>query len=181
MGTTAAGGTSCATSGGAVAVAVPVSSLEGDAPTPAGRFRNSSRPSATSWLVPMPNAITTESAVTPSITRLARRRRRRLASCSVTGRVLRHRCSSLLGELVGEGYETGAEDRDQSHGRDGTCNPPAPGSPGRGPPAPHGRDTHDRQREADRDRVEKDGAQAEQQQQMEQHSPPNHVGQALDR
>src|SRR5438270_13668779 len=116
MGTATAGGTSCATSGGAVAAAVPVSTLEGDAPTPGGRIRNSSRPSATSWLVPMPTAITTERAVTASITRRARRRRRTLASASVTGRVLRHRSSSLLGELVGERHETRAGDRDQRQG-----------------------------------------------------------------
>jgi hypothetical protein len=72
----------CATSGGAAACG-----SDGEAPTPAGRLRNSCQPCDITWLVPTVIATVTHSTVIASITRFARRRRR-FTGLSVTARVL---------------------------------------------------------------------------------------------
>ena len=101
--------------GGVVSGFAAVSPSEGVAPTPAGRVRNSCKPSFTSWLVPIAIAIDTQTIVTESIHRFAPRRR---AGWSVTGRTLDKRGGPLDCQLLRQWHVAHGEDCDQGNPRD---------------------------------------------------------------
>ena len=101
--------------GGAASGFAAVSPSEGVAPTPGGRVRNSCKPSFTSWLVPIAIATDTQTIVTESIHRLARRRR---AGCSVTDGTLDKGGGSLDRQLLHQRHIAHGEDCDQGNARD---------------------------------------------------------------
>ena len=156
----------------------PVSAFEGDAPTPGGRKRNSCNPSFTSWPLPTASASVTQVTVSPSISCLARRRRR---PRSIMVCLQQERGASLFGQLTYERHETGGKDskqHDRDHGaHDSGCSRP----PGGAPPPADERHSQEGQRRAYRNGVQEDGRQAEQQEEVEQNRGPDDVRDSLDR
>src|SRR5438034_1406085 len=139
---------------------------------------NSCTPSFTSWAVPIAMAAATQATVTPSISCLARRLR---AGRSINDRLLHEGGTPFGSELLDQRHVAGGEDRDQHDRDDGPQRAVPPGSPRRVPPPTHRWDAHEGEWCAHSEGEEKDRGQAEQQEEVDQHGPPDDVGEALHR